>query len=125
MPTAVGELCEMWRIANASAMYATPSPTAEIVVDEKTSRKSRSASAPMLSSRFVGNARVLREDGEDEVRRRDGRQDGGDRIHRVQPDRGEQHACGCVRSGPHDLVRDDDRLNDLREHAGRDAGRED
>lgn len=36
----------MWSTANASAMYATPSPIAEIVVDENTSLKSRSASAP-------------------------------------------------------------------------------
>jgi hypothetical protein len=36
----------MCSTANASAMYATPSPIAEIVVDEKTRRKSRSESAP-------------------------------------------------------------------------------
>src|SRR2546423_7994318 len=38
-------------MAKTSAMYETPSPIAEIVVDEKTSRKSRSASAPARSLR--------------------------------------------------------------------------
>src|ERR1700759_1469176 len=46
MPTAVGESPEMWRTAKTSAMAATLSPIAEIVVEEKTRRKSRSASAP-------------------------------------------------------------------------------
>ena len=41
----------MCSTAKTSAIAATPSPIAEIVADEKTSRKSRSASAPSLPHR--------------------------------------------------------------------------
>ena len=60
-PTAVGELCEMCRTAKTSAIAATPSPIAEIVVDEKTRRKLRSASAPKPSfqSHAVRTARLV------------------------------------------------------------------
>src|SRR5581483_3667015 len=46
IPTDVAELPEMCRTAKTSAIAATPSPRAEIVVLAKTSRKFRSTSAP-------------------------------------------------------------------------------
>ena len=46
----------MCSTANTSAIDATPSPIAEIVVEEKTSRKLRSASAPSLPLSCIARA---------------------------------------------------------------------